>query len=652
MPEVVWPGASEPAAGRARFWQATLDGLIESAAVLDGDGVIVAVNRAWTNFAEENGGSGVGLGADYLAVCDRAGEEEPVALEVASALRGIAAGASEHYARRYPCHAPGRERWFTMRAASVTDGRSGRTGRHTLVRHVDCTAQHLAERRGEEQAELLRAAGAAIIVVDADAVITNWSAGAEELFGWDADEVMGRDILSVVGDPADGDAARGVLAALMSGERTRLEVAMRRRDGTRVYVRLRTQVLRNSDRTPRGLIGASIDLTGRREAERSLRSARDFLATVTAAMPDGLLVLDGAGRVTLMNAAAEQLLGWSAAELAGQSMHARIHALHRDGSPRPQRASIAHACGHPGPAVRVDDDVFLRRDGTFLPVRYSATPLETEEPADGVVIVFTDITESKARELQVRRELEALSCVGRIRDALGEDGFAFYAQPIVRISDGEVVAHELLVRMLSTDGEVIAPDDFLPTAEQHGLIQAIDRRVFELALAHAALGHPVHVNLSADSISDPSTFCFVEHHLQLLGVDPALVTFEITETALIHNETVAQAFIENVRRLMCAVALDDFGTGYGSFRYLKHLPVTMLKIDQEFIRDLDTSNSDINRQVIEAIVALARGMGQTTVAEGVETATALEQLKELGVDCAQGYHFARPQPSYLLLKGA
>ena len=88
--------------------------------------------------------------------------------------------------------------------------------------------------------------------------------------------------------------------------------------------------------------------------------------------------------------------------------------------------------------------------------------------------------------------------------------------------------------------------------------------------------------------------------------------FEITETALVHNEGVAQVFIESVRRLGCGVALDDFGTGYGSFRYLKHLPVNVIKLDQEFVRDLDGETSMVNRHVIEATVTLARGMGQKT----------------------------------------
>jgi EAL domain-containing protein (putative c-di-GMP-specific phosphodiesterase class I) len=261
------------------------------------------------------------------------------------------------------------------------------------------------------------------------------------------------------------------------------------------------------------------------------------------------------------------------------------------------------------------------------------------------VVVFTDISERKERELQMRRKLEALSWVGRIRDALEYDRLTLYAQPIVDLASGEIVQHELLLRMIGPEGRVIAPGDFLPAAEQHGLIGPIDRWVMCRALEIAAQGHPVEINVSADSLSDATFLSFVKAELDAREVDPARLVFEITETALMGNETVARSFVEEVRRLGGAVALDDFGTGYGSFRYLKHLPVNLLKIDQEFVRDLDGPEPETSRHVIQAIVSLARGMGQKTVAEGVETQSALDTLRLLGVDMVQGYLLGRPSPA-------
>jgi EAL domain-containing protein (putative c-di-GMP-specific phosphodiesterase class I) len=120
--------------------------------------------------------------------------------------------------------------------------------------------------------------------------------------------------------------------------------------------------------------------------------------------------------------------------------------------------------------------------------------------------------------------------------------------------------------------------------------------------------------------------------------------FEITETAPISNEDAAKVLIETVRRWNCPVALDDFGSGYASFRYLKQLPVTLLKIDREFVTELG-SHASADRHVIQAVVSLAQGTGQKTIAEGVETEATCQILRELGVDYTQDHLFARPAPA-------
>jgi EAL domain-containing protein (putative c-di-GMP-specific phosphodiesterase class I) len=177
------------------------------------------------------------------------------------------------------------------------------------------------------------------------------------------------------------------------------------------------------------------------------------------------------------------------------------------------------------------------------------------------------------------------------------------------------------------------------------LIGEIDRWVIVRALDIAEAGHPVEVNVSADSLSDRTFLAFVQAQLAARDVRAERLVFEVTETALMGNEAAARSFVDEVRRLGCEVALDDFGTGYGSFRYLKQLPVTLLKIDQEFVRDLDGPEPQTSRHVIQAIVSLARGMGQKTVAEGVETQSALDVLRLLGVDMVQGYLLGRPSPA-------
>jgi PAS domain S-box-containing protein len=394
------------------------------------------------------------------------------------------------------------------------------------------------------------------------------------------------------------------------------------------------------DGGPEGSARLLADVAERFSIEQELRGTRDFLDTVAQAMPDGLYVLDDQGRLVFINAAAERMFGWTRAELVGQVMHEVVHSQREDGSPLALEDCPITLARANARAVSVDSDVFIRRDGTHLPVSYSASPCELPGGGVGWVVVFNDITERREREAHLRREREARDWVTAIRTALDERLFVLDAQPIVDLASGATVAHELLIRMLAADGTVIAPAAFLPTAERFGLIREIDRYVIERALRYAAAGHQLEVNVSAASLSDPNLTDFVRRGLLEHAVDPRRLGFEITETALLENETAAVRFATDISALGCGVALDDFGTGYGSFHYLKRLPAQILKIDREFVADLD--GDPANRHVVDAIVRLAQALGKRTVAEGVEDARTLAILRELNVDCGQGYLFARP----------
>jgi len=343
-----------------------------------------------------------------------------------------------------------------------------------------------------------------------------------------------------------------------------------------------------------------------------------------------------------MNETAERLLGWSAEDLQGQVMHEVTHCLRPDGTPFSIDDCPIQGAHRDGVTVHIEDEIFMCRDGSILPVDYTAAPLLTDDGVGGCVVVFEDITERKARQASLETDAETLSWIARIQEALAQDRFVLYAQPIVDLSSGDVIQRELLLRMREPNGEIVAPGAFLPIAEQWGLIGQIDRWVIERAIEIANAGGPVELNLSAHSIGDPSVLSEIESALKRTGLDPRKLVFEITETALIANATAASEFAERLHDLGCKLALDDFGTGYGGFTYLKQFPLDLLKIDIEFVRDLPTNPA--SEHVIGAVVSLARAFGLQTVAEGVEDAQTLDLLRELGVDCAQGYHIARPGP--------
>ena len=188
------------------------------------------------------------------------------------------------------------------------------------------------------------------------------------------------------------------------------------------------------------------------------------------------------------------------------------------------------------------------------------------------------------------------------------------------------------------------PAALLEAAEQQGSIGLVDEWVLETALRLAGAGDAVSVNLSADSLGRAAFLELAGARIGSSGVDPSLITLEITETAVLADLGAAARFADRMRALGCRFALDDFGTGYAALTYLKEIPFDYIKIDIEFVRDV-VSNPR-SRRVVEGVVAIARCVGQQTIAEGVENARTRTLLSSLGVDHAQGFHFGRPRPAF------
>jgi EAL domain-containing protein (putative c-di-GMP-specific phosphodiesterase class I) len=203
---------------------------------------------------------------------------------------------------------------------------------------------------------------------------------------------------------------------------------------------------------------------------------------------------------------------------------------------------------------------------------------------------------------------------------------------------------ELLIRMRRIKGgtELVPPGEFLPPAERFGLVGLVDEWVVKQAVQHAAAGHRVEVNLSAKTLSDLSGVNWIEQAVLTSGCPPDNLIFEITETAIADHLDAAREFSLRLRKLGCRFALDDFGVGHGTFTYLKHLAVDYLKIDIQFVRDLLTDDSD--RQVVQAILGVAKHFNIMTIAEGVEDQATLDELRSMGADYAQGYLIGRPTP--------
>ncbi len=247
----------------------------------------------------------------------------------------------------------------------------------------------------------------------------------------------------------------------------------------------------------------------------------------------------------------------------------------------------------------------------------------------------------------MREETERrIAAETRLRRAIAEDRIEAWYQPVHRLSDGVVTGAEALARLRGTDGRVVEPADFIPLAEEIGLIGEIGRVVLtkavkETARISDALGHPLHVavNIAVDQLTPDLVPAVVE----VLGQNlfpPSRLSLEITESTLADRSVQMQQVLADLRGLGVVVALDDFGTGYSSLSYLSTLPVDVLKIDRSFVSVMGSSRQSL--MLARSVVQLALALDLRTVAEGVETIEQADLLKGMGCDFAQGYLWARP----------
>jgi len=239
-----------------------------------------------------------------------------------------------------------------------------------------------------------------------------------------------------------------------------------------------------------------------------------------------------------------------------------------------------------------------------------------------------------------------LSLVGELRRAIEDDELVLYYQPKVNVRDGSLVGVEALVRWDHPLHGLMLPDDFVPLAEQSGLIEPLSRWVLNTALrqlrdwSDLGLQVPVAVNLSMRNLHDPQLPDSIAEMLELCNVDPTLLRVEITESVLMTDPVRAMEVLSRLRSLGVQIAIDDFGTGHSSLAYLKRLLVDELKVDKSFIKDIAQDEHDA--AIVRSAIQLGHNLGLTVLAEGVEDGPTLTVLSHLQCDQAQGYFLSRP----------
>jgi diguanylate cyclase (GGDEF)-like protein/PAS domain S-box-containing protein len=530
----------------------------------------------------------------------------------------------------------------------------------------------------------------AIITQSLDGTITSWNGGAERLYGYSSEEAIGRAASMLDPAPGGGQQERLLRNVLSGVPVTRIDSEKLRKDGGTIFVSEAVSPVRDASGA---IVAAAViarDITERRHYEERLRYLADydqltglcnrrrfeeeikrelarsgrysqpgavlsidldnFKSTNDFAGPAaGDAVLNAVGRVLKRRFRSSDVV----ARLGGDEFGVLLTAV--DGAAARKAAEdllvAVHGCRPTfgGKAFRITASIgvatFDSDDATAGELLVNADLAMYAAKASGRdrIVVYTTSEGRRARATA------KLTWAERIRDALDrDDGFVLHMQPILNLATDQISHGELLLRMRDEYGNLIAPSAFLPAAERFGLIHAIDRWVVRRAIEMVAAGNPaarlpVSINLSGDSVvGDPHLLEMIEGELKSAAIDPTMLIFEVTETAAIANMPEATTFARRVNELGAGLALDDFGTGFGSFYYLKHLPVSYVKLDGEFIQNLP--QSEVDAHMVNAIVGMAQGLGIKTVAESVSDEETIQVLRRQGVDYAQGFYVGRPAP--------
>ncbi|MDO6686205.1 MULTISPECIES: putative bifunctional diguanylate cyclase/phosphodiesterase [unclassified Agarivorans] len=244
--------------------------------------------------------------------------------------------------------------------------------------------------------------------------------------------------------------------------------------------------------------------------------------------------------------------------------------------------------------------------------------------------------------------LVKLTLESKLRKAIGNNELDLFFQPQFCLKTNKMIGAEVLLRWFTPEG-AISPDEFVPVAEETGLVLQLDKWVFQNAMRFMARfssqlpeGFKLSVNFSATTVSLGHAEKIAINYASQWQVNPQRICIEITESAMMEQPTEAKASIQRMRDAGFGIAIDDFGTGYSSMAYLKHLPVTILKIDRAFVSGLEENLSD--QHIVKAMVMIARSMKYQVLIEGIETQAQANLASVMGCEQAQGYFFARPLP--------
>jgi len=567
-------------------------------------------------------------------------------------------------------------------------------------RYSQCSGGRVVREETEGDAlrfrRLVEVSADAFVETDTSGVVTAWSARAEELFGWSADDVLGRRASEFWVPARFVDRYLADLASAVPGQRvpTR-EIRLLTRSGEEMQAAVSVYVVEiDGERRVGGFVR---DIGAERAAEEALAHA--YLHDPLTGLPNrtlftyrlayalargqrepgsvAVLVLDLDRFKAINDALGHEVGDEVLVEVAGRLVRADGTAeviarlggddflvlFDGDGAESAAVAfservlgALAQPIAAGGSEVYVTASIGIAAtdgsptDATPLLSNADSAMYQAKQRGGSAYHVF-----GEALRVEV---IDRLTTEHALHRALDRGELCLHYQPVVDVASEQPVAVEALLRWEHPEQGLVGPNRFIPVAEESGLIipigtWVIDQACRQLRSWRSAAGvavDAVEVNLSARQVDHLDLVATVEEIVRTTGIPPARLTLEITESALMKDAAAALSVLRALKELGCTLAIDDFGTGYSSLSYLQRFPLDILKVDKSFVDNLGSDPGGV--AIVGAVVSLAHSLGLRVIAEGVETAQQLEQLRALGCDLAQGYLFSPPVPASLLFGDA
>ena len=679
---------------------AILNGLPAHIALLDNQGFVISINDAWRRFANDNSlpARGEGIGLNYLEICRKAkGENSAEAFDVARGILSVLAGEIKSFSIEYPCHSPVDERWFLLIVTPLASDR--RTG--AIVMHLDITPQKRAtiDRLALEKAlynererarVTLQSIGDAVVCVDISGRVTFLNQVAEQMTGRTLENASGKPVGEVLCllDPA-GKAV--VLDALGKGreETKSLNSSIVTPEGKEISIDYSVASIHDSSGEVTGTVYVFRDVSASRATALQIThtAQHDFLT----GLPNRILLNDRIERA-IAHAARYKTkvvvlfldldgfkhindsLGHPVGDILLQSVAKRLtdcirsaDTVSRQGGDEfiillTEVTELLDAGTKAGRILRAIAEAHSTEHHDLHVTGSIGISVYPDDALDAATLIKnadTAMYQAKENGRQCYRffkpamhirAVERQSIEESLRRALKGQEFELHYQPKVNLKTRAIVGAEALIRWNHPTRGRISPAEFIPVAEDSGLIVPIGawvlREACEQARKWADEGLPpltIAVNVSAMELADDGFPDRVFKTLQETGMPPSNLELELTESVLMKRADSAVSILQTLRNKGIRVSIDDFGTGYSSLSYLRKFPVDALKIDQSFTRQISSDGEDT--VIVKAVIGMAHSLNLRVIAEGVETIEQLQFLCAHQCDEAQGYHFSKPVPA-------